>query len=181
MCGVARGGLMRWKVMRCIVGVWHWLPLVEGDWCGGVSSAASKVKEIVRFMMDDPNITMEEYIKLQANKAQRRVRAFNWETASYVPFGIPFNPKRLYKDGAYTRRLRRPRSLVSRLMTRHLTTCACLGEEVRIFLLELIFTFPCKLRAPPRALQQNEDCLPLGFPNGDDKGSSIYNFFKLDL
>ncbi|GJV78544.1 hypothetical protein Tco_1514414 [Tanacetum coccineum] len=33
--------------------------------------------------MDDPNITMEEYIKLQAGKAQRRGRTFNWETATY--------------------------------------------------------------------------------------------------
>ncbi|GJU11139.1 hypothetical protein Tco_1133535 [Tanacetum coccineum] len=28
----------------------------------------------------------------------------------YVPFGIPFDPKRYYKDGVYTRMLRRPRS-----------------------------------------------------------------------
>ncbi|GJZ94935.1 hypothetical protein Tco_0667138, partial [Tanacetum coccineum] len=34
-------------------------------------------------MMDDPNITMEEYIKLQAEKAQRRGQTFNWETATY--------------------------------------------------------------------------------------------------
>ncbi|GKE67597.1 hypothetical protein Tco_1521758, partial [Tanacetum coccineum] len=34
-------------------------------------------------MLDDPNITMEEYIKLQAKKAQRRGRTFNWETATY--------------------------------------------------------------------------------------------------
>ncbi|GJT45297.1 hypothetical protein Tco_0954012 [Tanacetum coccineum] len=34
-------------------------------------------------MMDDPNITMEEYIKLQAEKVQRRGRTFNWETATY--------------------------------------------------------------------------------------------------
>ncbi|GJT41397.1 hypothetical protein Tco_0941262 [Tanacetum coccineum] len=34
-------------------------------------------------MMDDPNITMEEYIKLQAKKAKRRGRTFNWETATY--------------------------------------------------------------------------------------------------
>ncbi|GJZ16311.1 hypothetical protein Tco_0551988 [Tanacetum coccineum] len=34
-------------------------------------------------MMDNPNITMEEYIKLQAEKAQRRGRTFNWETATY--------------------------------------------------------------------------------------------------
>ncbi|GJS98042.1 hypothetical protein Tco_0819212 [Tanacetum coccineum] len=34
-------------------------------------------------MMDDPNITMEEYIKLQAEKAQQRSQMFNWETATY--------------------------------------------------------------------------------------------------
>ncbi|GJW70481.1 hypothetical protein Tco_0127398 [Tanacetum coccineum] len=34
-------------------------------------------------MMDDPNITIEEYIKLQAEKSQRRGQMFNWETATY--------------------------------------------------------------------------------------------------
>nr|GEV24470.1 hypothetical protein [Tanacetum cinerariifolium] len=34
-------------------------------------------------MMDDPNITIDEYIKLQAEKAQRRRQTFNWETATY--------------------------------------------------------------------------------------------------
>nr|GEV54212.1 hypothetical protein [Tanacetum cinerariifolium] len=34
-------------------------------------------------MMDDLNITMEHYIKLQAEKAQRLGRTFNWETATY--------------------------------------------------------------------------------------------------
>ncbi|GJU54179.1 hypothetical protein Tco_1227893 [Tanacetum coccineum] len=34
-------------------------------------------------MMDDPNITIEEYIKLQAEMAQRRGRTFNWETTTY--------------------------------------------------------------------------------------------------
>nr|GEY35852.1 hypothetical protein [Tanacetum cinerariifolium] len=33
--------------------------------------------------MDDPNITMEEYIKRQAAKAQRRGWTFNWEIATY--------------------------------------------------------------------------------------------------
>ncbi|GJZ85830.1 hypothetical protein Tco_0651169, partial [Tanacetum coccineum] len=33
--------------------------------------------------MDDPNITMEEYIKLQEEKAQRAGRTFNWQTATY--------------------------------------------------------------------------------------------------
>ncbi|GJV03627.1 hypothetical protein Tco_1337196 [Tanacetum coccineum] len=34
-------------------------------------------------MMDDSNITMEEYIKLQAEMAQRCGHTFNWETATY--------------------------------------------------------------------------------------------------
>ncbi|GJU70637.1 hypothetical protein Tco_1262042 [Tanacetum coccineum] len=34
---------------------------------------------------------------------------FNFIKNLYVPFGIPFDPKRYYKDGVYTRMLRRPR------------------------------------------------------------------------
>ncbi|GJV98725.1 hypothetical protein Tco_1553977 [Tanacetum coccineum] len=33
--------------------------------------------------MDDPNITMEEYIQIMADKAQGRDRTFNWETDMY--------------------------------------------------------------------------------------------------
>ncbi|GKB97435.1 hypothetical protein Tco_0983572 [Tanacetum coccineum] len=33
--------------------------------------------------MDDPNITMEEYIRLEEEKARKRRRVFNWETAKY--------------------------------------------------------------------------------------------------
>ncbi|GKC19781.1 hypothetical protein Tco_1021931 [Tanacetum coccineum] len=33
--------------------------------------------------MYDPNMTMEEYIKLEKEKAHRRCRVFNWETATY--------------------------------------------------------------------------------------------------
>ncbi|GKB38394.1 hypothetical protein Tco_0883336 [Tanacetum coccineum] len=34
-------------------------------------------------MMDDPNITMEEYIRLEEEKAQKCRKVFNWETAKY--------------------------------------------------------------------------------------------------
>ncbi|GJY39454.1 hypothetical protein Tco_0425818 [Tanacetum coccineum] len=34
-------------------------------------------------VMDDPNITMEEYIQLMADKARGRDQTFNWETATY--------------------------------------------------------------------------------------------------
>ncbi|GJV17750.1 hypothetical protein Tco_1363073 [Tanacetum coccineum] len=33
--------------------------------------------------MDDPNITMEEYIRLEEKKARRRGKVYNWETATY--------------------------------------------------------------------------------------------------
>ncbi|GJX58155.1 reverse transcriptase domain-containing protein [Tanacetum coccineum] len=33
--------------------------------------------------MDDPNITMEEYIMLEEEKAHRRGKVYNWETATY--------------------------------------------------------------------------------------------------
>ncbi|GJT16874.1 putative reverse transcriptase domain-containing protein [Tanacetum coccineum] len=33
--------------------------------------------------MDDPNMTMEEYIRLKEEKAHRRVKVYNWETATY--------------------------------------------------------------------------------------------------
>ncbi|GJS07700.1 hypothetical protein Tco_0364496 [Tanacetum coccineum] len=38
--------------------------------------------------MDDPNITMEEYIRLEEEKAQKHGKVFNWETAKYA---IAFN------------------------------------------------------------------------------------------
>ncbi|GJW25097.1 hypothetical protein Tco_0038908, partial [Tanacetum coccineum] len=34
-------------------------------------------------MMDDPNITMKEYIRLEEEKARKRRKVFNWETAKY--------------------------------------------------------------------------------------------------
>ncbi|GJR62088.1 hypothetical protein Tco_1504250 [Tanacetum coccineum] len=33
--------------------------------------------------MDDPNITIEEYIRLEEEKAQKHGKVFNWETAKY--------------------------------------------------------------------------------------------------
>ncbi|GJZ30298.1 hypothetical protein Tco_0575345, partial [Tanacetum coccineum] len=33
--------------------------------------------------MDDLNVTMEEYIRLEEEKAQKRGKVFNWETAKY--------------------------------------------------------------------------------------------------
>ncbi|GJV20622.1 hypothetical protein Tco_1369642 [Tanacetum coccineum] len=36
--------------------------------------------------MKDPNITMKEYIKLEEEKARRRGKVYNWETAKYESF-----------------------------------------------------------------------------------------------
>ncbi|GKC49377.1 hypothetical protein Tco_1072122 [Tanacetum coccineum] len=70
------------------------------DLCEEVSNFVKEIEDVVKeverlcckdvaketarlFMMDDPNITMEEYIKLQAEKGQGRGWTFNWETATY--------------------------------------------------------------------------------------------------
>ncbi|GKA06570.1 hypothetical protein Tco_0685794 [Tanacetum coccineum] len=37
--------------------------------------------------MDDPNITMEEYIRLKEEKAHRCGKVYNWETAKYGKIG----------------------------------------------------------------------------------------------
>ncbi|GKB65270.1 hypothetical protein Tco_0921456 [Tanacetum coccineum] len=34
--------------------------------------------------MNDPNITMEEYIQLMADKSHKRGQMFDWETATYT-------------------------------------------------------------------------------------------------
>ncbi|GJY78392.1 hypothetical protein Tco_0484193, partial [Tanacetum coccineum] len=36
-----------------------------------------------RFIMDDPNITLKEYIRLEEEKARRQGRTFDWQTATY--------------------------------------------------------------------------------------------------
>ncbi|GJR28297.1 hypothetical protein Tco_1104529 [Tanacetum coccineum] len=36
--------------------------------------------------MDDPNITIEEYIRLEEEKARKHGKVFNWETAKYGKF-----------------------------------------------------------------------------------------------
>ncbi|GJU54768.1 hypothetical protein Tco_1228482 [Tanacetum coccineum] len=48
----------------------------------GVSTEDANQK-CLYFRMDDPNMTMEEYIKLEEEKARRRGRVFNWQTATY--------------------------------------------------------------------------------------------------
>nr|GFA43402.1 hypothetical protein [Tanacetum cinerariifolium] len=50
--------------------------------------------------MDDPNIIMEEYIRLEEEKAQKRGKVFNWKTAKYCckDFENEF-PAIVYNDG----------------------------------------------------------------------------------
>ncbi|GJV03351.1 hypothetical protein Tco_1336920 [Tanacetum coccineum] len=50
-----------------------------------VADALSRKERIkpLRVKMDDPNITIEEYIRLEEEKSRRRGKVFNWETATY--------------------------------------------------------------------------------------------------
>nr|GEW22141.1 hypothetical protein [Tanacetum cinerariifolium] len=40
-------------------------------------------KNLLFFLMDNPNITMEEYIRLEKEVAQKHRKMFNWETTKY--------------------------------------------------------------------------------------------------
>ncbi|GJR89130.1 hypothetical protein Tco_0213141 [Tanacetum coccineum] len=46
--------------------------------------------------MDNPNITMEEYIRLEEEKDRRQGKVYNWETAMY-DFENEF-PANVYND-----------------------------------------------------------------------------------
>nr|GEX44518.1 zinc finger, CCHC-type [Tanacetum cinerariifolium] len=48
-----------------------------------VSQAENPPLSLKTFLMDDPNITMEEYIRLEEEKARRHGQTFNWQTATY--------------------------------------------------------------------------------------------------
>nr|GEV95220.1 hypothetical protein [Tanacetum cinerariifolium] len=53
---------------------WRFYPvpgLGNGYWIGFLDS------------MDDPNITMDKYIRLEEEKAQKHNKVFNWKTATY--------------------------------------------------------------------------------------------------
>ncbi|GJX65276.1 monodehydroascorbate reductase, partial [Tanacetum coccineum] len=43
----------------------------------------TKKGKVPKVKMDDPNITMEEYIRLEEEKARRHGKVYNWETATY--------------------------------------------------------------------------------------------------
>ncbi|GJX50556.1 hypothetical protein Tco_0277401 [Tanacetum coccineum] len=50
--------------------------VIVGYWCRNVED--DKHTE-----MDDPNVTMEEYIRLEEEKARKRGKVFNWEISKY--------------------------------------------------------------------------------------------------
>ncbi|GKA78063.1 hypothetical protein Tco_0784600 [Tanacetum coccineum] len=55
--------------------------------------------------MNDPNITMEEYIRLEEEKSSKSCyygMLLFLIINLYVSYGIPFDPKRYYKDGSLT-------------------------------------------------------------------------------
>ncbi|GKA68303.1 hypothetical protein Tco_0768220 [Tanacetum coccineum] len=41
--------------------------------------------------MDNPNLTMEEYIRLEEEKSHKRGKVFNWQTATYEKIRVDDN------------------------------------------------------------------------------------------
>ncbi|GJY79894.1 hypothetical protein Tco_0492645 [Tanacetum coccineum] len=63
--------------------LWVWVAEVEHSKPGFELRSKNGGKGGFRVKMDDPNITMEEYIRLEEEKARRRGKVYNWETATY--------------------------------------------------------------------------------------------------
>ncbi|GJS06299.1 hypothetical protein Tco_0363095 [Tanacetum coccineum] len=54
--------------------------------------AVSREAQYVVFKkMNDPNMTMQEYIKFEKEKARRRGQVFNWQTATYEKIRVNDN------------------------------------------------------------------------------------------
>ncbi|GJR83527.1 reverse transcriptase domain-containing protein [Tanacetum coccineum] len=51
--------------------------------CGYAVILIGDVSFLEKVKIDDPNITMEEYIRLEEEKARRRGKVYNWETVTY--------------------------------------------------------------------------------------------------
>ncbi|GJR71116.1 hypothetical protein Tco_0083481 [Tanacetum coccineum] len=56
---------------------------IEGEDSGRYQTCPYSKKAQYAVKMDDPNITMEEYIRLEEEKARKCGKVFNWETARY--------------------------------------------------------------------------------------------------
>ncbi|GKA26556.1 hypothetical protein Tco_0712665 [Tanacetum coccineum] len=58
-------------------------PRTDGTLCLNGRSWLPCYGDLRTMKMDDPNITMKEYIRLEEEKARRRGKVYNWETATY--------------------------------------------------------------------------------------------------
>ncbi|GKB68309.1 hypothetical protein Tco_0929721 [Tanacetum coccineum] len=71
--------MLRIEILHDVVGT-------SGYHCGVLRSfPVERIEQGIGYQekIDNPNITMEEYIRLEEEKARRRGRNFNWETAMY--------------------------------------------------------------------------------------------------
>ncbi|GJY65204.1 putative reverse transcriptase domain-containing protein [Tanacetum coccineum] len=57
----------------------YWWPSMKAD----ITTYVSRCLTCAKVKMDDPNITMEEYIRLEEEKARRLGKVYNWETTTY--------------------------------------------------------------------------------------------------
>nr|GEV84239.1 putative reverse transcriptase domain-containing protein [Tanacetum cinerariifolium] len=71
-------------------------------------SPKSKNDMPLRDKMDDPNITIKEYIRLEEEKAQKRRKVFNWETAKYA---IVYNDAQTSKSDLLTELILSPQHI----------------------------------------------------------------------
>ncbi|GJS33957.1 hypothetical protein Tco_0532339 [Tanacetum coccineum] len=68
------------EVLKKCIGEERHFQILLGD---GPLMELPKVTCDTKVNMDDPNMTMQEYIRLEEEKARRRGKVFNWETTKY--------------------------------------------------------------------------------------------------
>ncbi|GJR96604.1 hypothetical protein Tco_0268778 [Tanacetum coccineum] len=90
--------------------------------------------------MDDPNIIMEEYIRLEEEKAHKRGKVYNWETAKYGKTVIMKSLVMKKQKGAILELKRRhlkkvPKiEIISTVSTRRYALSAALAHHKNAFL-----------------------------------------------
>ncbi|GJW30314.1 hypothetical protein Tco_0047189 [Tanacetum coccineum] len=151
--------------------------------------AIKKPNELPRKNHDKTNKILNEkifIIMLGANMVSWNY--FNWMPLQliknlYMPFGIPFDPKRYYKDGAHTRILRWPRTIWDRSVNRvHILDFEGLTPEMRQDLavrLRMVYTGEDgqQLGGVRRRMTWRQFILPLGLHTEQEMAQARFGVY----
>nr|GEX45218.1 zf-CCHC domain-containing protein/DUF4219 domain-containing protein/UBN2 domain-containing protein [Tanacetum cinerariifolium] len=93
---------------------------------------------LIHIEMDDANITMEEYISLEEEKARRRGKVYNWETATYA---MVYNDALTSKSDSSTKPVEIPHRIDEFDLKTKTSLFKCDEEKQNILYFNDLFTF----------------------------------------